>query len=193
MPHPAVPDALLGPLLDVAADVLRGLAPADVPPALRALAGFDRRGLANATARQQLRRAFDLDEDFRARVTEAFVARPEVRAVLDGWAPAGAPEAASDAADRSDLPWWTSALYAAEPDGADFGLGVACAEDRHRRAARGMLDDVRAAGMRIASAEEAQRRAETALEDLRSELARAEDELRDERRGRRDREAQVER
>src|SRR5690606_38525071 len=70
---------------------------------------------------------------------------------------------------------------------------VACAEDRHRRAARGLLDDVRAAGVRIASAEEAQRRADSALADLRAELARVEGELRDERRGRRDREADVER
>ena len=193
MPHPAVPDTLLGPLLDVAAEVLRALPPADVPAGLRALAGFDRRGLANATARQQLRRAFDTEDGFRARVAEAFTARPEVRAVLDAWAPASAVEAAADAADRNDLAWWTSALYAAEPAGVEFGLGIACAEDRHRRSARGLLDDVRAASARIASAEEAQRRSEAALADLRAEMARVEGELRDERRGRRDREADVER
>lgn len=193
MTHPAVPDVLLGPLLDAAAEVLRDLDPGEVPTALRALAGFDRRGLANATARQQLRRAFDLDDGFRERVVAAFTDRPEVRSVLEGWSAEGAPEAAADAADRNDLPWWTSALYAAAPAGAEFGLGVACAEDRHRRAARGLVDDVRAAGVRIATAEEAQRRAEAALADLRAELARVEGELRDERRGRRDREAEVER
>jgi predicted RNA-binding protein with PIN domain len=80
-----------------------------------------------------------------------------------------------------------------DPDGAEFGLGVACAEDRHRRAARGLIDDVRAAGVRIATAEEAQRRAEAAQAELRAELARIEAELRDERRNRREREAEVER
>src|SRR3954454_16916691 len=57
MSRSAVPDPLLAPLLDVAADVLLGLAPADVPPALRALATFDRRGLNGAAARPELRPA----------------------------------------------------------------------------------------------------------------------------------------
>jgi len=188
MTRAAVPDALLVPLLDTAAQVLRDLPPADVPAALRPLAGFDRRGLANATARQQLRRAFDLDTGFRTAVAAAFCTRPEVSAVLDGWDPAGAAEAAADAADRDDLPWWASVLYAAEPDGADFGLGVACSEDRNRRSARTLLDEARVGAARLATAEEGHRRAEAALAEVRAELARADGELRDERRGRRERE-----
>ncbi|MFA5886151.1 MAG: NYN domain-containing protein [Acidimicrobiia bacterium] len=188
MTRAAVPDALLAPLLDAAAEVLRDLPAADVPAALRPLAGFDRRGLANATARQQLRRAFDHDAGFRAAVAAAFCARPEVRVVLDGWDPARAAESAADAADRDDLPWWASAIYAAEPDGADFGLGVACSEDRNRRSARTLLDDARAGAARLVTAEEARRRAEAALAEVRAELARADGDLRDERRGRRERE-----
>jgi len=38
-----VPEALLHPLLDSAGDVLRGLAPDEVPVVLRAITGFDRR------------------------------------------------------------------------------------------------------------------------------------------------------
>ncbi len=44
-PRPAVPDALLTPLLESAADTLRGLEANDVPASLRHLHGFDSRGL----------------------------------------------------------------------------------------------------------------------------------------------------
>jgi len=193
MTRTAVPDPLLAPLLDVAADVLLGLDPADVPPALRTLAGFGRRGFNGATARQQLRRALDLDDGFRAATVAAFTARPEVAAVLEAWTPATAPEAAAEAADRDDLALFTSALYAADPAGAEFGLGIACAEDRHRRSDRNLVDEVRAATTRIATADEARRRSETALAEVRAELARIDGELREERRGRREREAEAER
>lgn len=193
MSRACVPDSLLTPLLDTAADVLRGLSPAEIPSGLRALAGFDRRGLANATARHQLRRAFDVDEAFRAQVVEAFTRRPEVQAVLRDWAPQTAVDRAAEAADRDDLDLWTSVLYAADPQGAEFGLGVACSEDRHRRTARTLHEEARASAVRLASAEEAQRRAEAGLAAVRAELARVETELRDERRSRRDREAAAER
>src|SRR3954464_10031354 len=94
----AVPDQLLVPLLDAAADVLRALEPADVPAALRALAGFDRRGLTHSAARHQLRRAIDLDEGFRTRVVAAFAARPEVKSTLEGWTTVNAIPRVQDAA-----------------------------------------------------------------------------------------------
>ena len=162
-PAAAVPDQLLVPLLDAAADVLRGLEPAAVPAALRTLAGFDRRGLSNSAARHQLRRALDLDAEFRVRVVEAFAARPEIVAVLDGWTPAAAITRAGDAAARDDLAVLTSALYAVQPDGFEFGLGVASAEDRERREARSRHDDLRAQSAQIAAADEGRRRAETEI------------------------------
>ena len=188
----AVPDQLLVPLLDAAADVLRALEPADVPAALRTLAGFDRRGLTNSAARHQLRRALDLDDGFRSRVTEAFAARPEITSALEGWTAASAIQRAQDAAARDDLGVLTSALYAVQPDGFEFGLGVACAEDRERRDARTMSDDLRAQTAQVAAAEEQRRRAESDLATARGEVARLEGELREERRGRRDRESAAE-
>jgi predicted RNA-binding protein with PIN domain len=188
----AVSDQLLVPLLDAAADVLRALEPADVPAALRTLAGFDRRGLTNSAARHQLRRAFDLDNEFRARVVDAFAQRPEVVAALDEWTPATAIERAHDAAARDDLNVLASALYAVRPGGFEFGLGVVCAEDRERRDARAMHDDLRAHAARVDAAEEQRRRAESDLATARADVARLESELRDERRGRRDREAAAE-
>ena len=116
----AVPDQLLVPLLDVAADVLRALEPAEVPAALRALAAFDRRGLSNSAARHQLRRALDLDDGFRARVAEALSARPEVKAALEGWTAEHAITRAQDAAARDDLGVLTAALYVVQPDGFEF-------------------------------------------------------------------------
>ena len=159
----AVPDQLLVPLLDAAADVLRALEPADVPAALRTLAGFDRRGLTNSAARHQLRRALDLDDEFRSRVVEGFAERPEIKSALEGWTAASAIQRAQDAAARDDLGVLTSALYAVQPDGFEFGLGVACAENRERRDARTMNDDLRAQTAQVAAAEEQRRRAESDL------------------------------
>jgi len=189
----AVPDQLLVPLLDAAADVLRGLEPGDVPAALRTLAGFDRRGLTNSAARHQLRRALDLDDGFRTRVVEAVAARPEVKSALDGWTTVDAITSAHDAAARDDLGVLTSALYAARPDGFEFGLGVACAEDRERRDARTLQDELRAQAAQIVAAEEARRRAEADHATAREDVARLEAELREERRGRRDRESAADR
>jgi predicted RNA-binding protein with PIN domain len=192
-PGAAVSDQLLVPLLDAAADVLRALEPDAVPAALRTLAGFDRRGLTNTAARHQLRRAFDLDDDFRARVVEAFGARPEVVAVLDGWTAADAVTRAHDAAARDDLVVLTSALYAVHPDGFEFGLGVACAEDREQRDARTLHDELRAQTAQVAAAEERCRRVESDLTTARADVARLDAELREERRGRRDRESAADR
>jgi len=183
-----VPDGLLGPLLDAAAEVLHGLAPADVPTSLRTLAGFDRRGLTGATARLQLRRGLDLDAGFRERVVAEFLDRPQVRTVLDAWVPADAVDAAAVAAERDDLAWWASALYAARPEGYEFGLGAACTQDRTRAEARRLADEAQAGEARVAGAEEARRRAEAALADVRAELTRTDGELREERRSRRERE-----
>jgi len=189
----AVPDQLLVPLLDAAADVLRSLEPVDVPTALRTLAGFDRRGLTNSAARHQLRRAIDLEEGFRTRVVEAFAARPEVQSALDGWTTVNATTRAHDAAARDDLGVLTSALYAVRPDGFEFGLGVACTEDRDRRDARTLHDDLRAQTGQVAAADERRQRAESDLVTARADIARLEAELRDERRGRRDRETAADR
>src|SRR5262249_60822487 len=106
----AVPDALLHPLLDTAADTLRTLDPEDVPVALRALSGFDRRGLSSATARHQLRRGFDLEGGFRDRVAERFGRRPEVVAVLARWAADPSIAVVVDAADRAQLALLAAAL-----------------------------------------------------------------------------------
>src|SRR5215216_1386617 len=125
----AVPDPLLAPLLDAAADVLRGLTADEVPAALRALSAFDRRGLTSSAARRQLRRTFDLDEAFRVRVVTAFTIRPEVRAALDAWSAEAASAAAAEAVERDDLELLASALYAARPEGVEYALGVVCTED----------------------------------------------------------------
>src|SRR6476659_10485399 len=99
-----VADSLLVPLLDTAAAVLQLLDAADVPPVLRTLSGFDRRGLTSGPARVQLRRAVELDEAFRSLVVQEFLERPEVVAALDTWSAPGALRRVDDAAERADLP-----------------------------------------------------------------------------------------
>ncbi|MFN8037336.1 MAG: NYN domain-containing protein [Acidimicrobiia bacterium] len=188
---PRLPEQLLAPLLDVAGEVLRGMAASDVPPALRPVAGFDRRGMARTAARQQLAGALEADESFLRPVAAAFLARSEVRAALDGWSAAEALRRVDEAVERSDLPLLASALYAGRPGGWVFGLGVVCAlHDRSRREQEA-ADDVKAMQTQVTSLDEARRRVQAALEDATADVVRLEEELREERRNRRAREEQA--
>ncbi|MEX2268159.1 MAG: NYN domain-containing protein [Acidimicrobiia bacterium] len=184
-----VAESLLVPLLDVAASVLARLDPGDAPGVLRPLAGFDRRRLTTSgPARQQLRRAFDVDDGFRDDVVEKFREQPEVAAALEAWSVDAAPERVADAAERSDLPLLASALYAARPKGWTFGLGMVCAAAERDRTEHEREDDTKAWEVRLASVEEARRRAEQARDEAQAATARVETELRDERATRRERE-----
>ena len=110
---PPLPEALLAPLLDAAGAALRELEPERVPGSLRQLRGFHARAMARGAARQQLRTAMETDDAFRKQVVEHFLDQPEVRAALDGWDAAVAPQRIDEAAARSDLPLLASTLVAA--------------------------------------------------------------------------------
>jgi predicted RNA-binding protein with PIN domain len=188
-----VADSLLVPLLDTAATVLQVLETGDVPGVLRPLGAFDKRGLTSGPARTQLRRALDLDEDFRSLVVQDFLARPEVEAALDTWSAPGALRRVDDAAERADLPLRASALYAARPEGWEFGLGVVCAAAERKRSDKEREDEARAREVQLANMDEARRRAEQARDDAKADARKLEQQLRDERGTRRDRESKVER
>lgn len=190
---PPLPEALLAPLLDTAADRLRDLEPAEVPLSLRPLVGFDRRGLSRGAARQQLLRALETEEGFRKEMFDRFLERPEVNDALETWSTADAVALVDAAADRADLPLLTSALYAARPDGWLFGLGVAVAMFERRRSDQAVDDDVKALQSRVSTLDEAKRRAETAREEAIASVQRVERELREERRSRRAREEEAQR
>lgn len=190
---PSVPELLLVPLLDVAAEVLRAMEPAEVPVTLRPLIGFDRRGLARSAARNQLHRALQTDEAFRDATTRRFADRPEVIAAVERWSVEAAIGQVDDAAERSDLPLLASTLYASRPEGWAFGLGVVVAvNDRHRQD-KEEGDDAKARELQVGSLDEARRRAEAAREQAAADLERLEGEIREERQSRRGREAQSER
>ncbi len=188
-----VPDALLHPLLDSAGDVLRGLAPDEVPVVLRAITGFDRRGLARGPARQQLRRSLDIDPAFRERSVELFLARPEVQVAAGSWRPEGCVELVVDATERGDLPLLASLLYAQRPVGWEFGLGVACGAYAQTRHDEDENADQHALHVRIEELEEARRRADQSRGEFEESARRIELELREERRSRRAREVDSER
>ncbi len=188
-----VADSLLVPLLDSAAAVLQLLDAADVPGVLRRLGGFDRRALTSGPARLQLRRAVESDEGFRELVFQEFLERPEVVAALDTWSAPGALRRVDDAAERADLPLLASALYAARPDGWEFGLGVVCAAADRKRSDKERDDEGRAREVQLANVDEARRRAEQARDDARADAHKLEQQLREERANRRDRESKVER
>lgn len=188
---PPVPQTLLAPLLQWAGEVLHDMEVQDVPPSVRPLLGFDRRGFGSAAARAQLHKALEVEDEFRERVFEAFRERREVTALLEGWEAARAAELASDAAERDDLALLASALVAARPEGWELGLGVVTGF-HHREIEAGVVDEERRAyATRVERAEETQRRAEGELEKARAEVSRLGEELKEERASRRKREEAI--
>jgi predicted RNA-binding protein with PIN domain len=184
-----VPELLLKPLLDAAGRTLTRLDAGDIPAVLRQVAGFDPKHLTTSgAARQQLRRAIDIDEAFRERVVERFLQKAEVAAALETWSADDALQRVEEAGERSDLPLLASVLYAARPDGWAFGLGAVCALSDRKRTEKEHDDDAKAAELRVSSFDEARRRAEEARDAARAEAERLEEQLRDERRSRRERE-----
>lgn len=184
----AVPDLLLMPLIEVAADVLRELDAVDVPSSLRQLHGFDRRGLLAGPGPRQLRRALVNDAAFGARVVERFVARPEVEAVLGAWSAETAASTAADAASRGDVALLASALWAARPAGYAFGLGTAVVLDGQLRDRQRETEAGKTEGQERAALEEARRRADAARLDAEAAAELAEQDLQKERTARRTRE-----
>jgi predicted RNA-binding protein with PIN domain len=187
-----IPESLLAPLLDVAATTLAGYE-RDIPAVLRPLTGFDPKRLRSGPARQQLRRALDVDAAFRERVATRFVERPEVITVLETWSAGGAARRVEEAAERSDLALLASALFAARPEGFEFGLGLTCAAFDRQRREKERDDDAKARDTQLAILDEARRRADTARDAAQRDLDRLETQLRDERRLRRERELKADR
>jgi predicted RNA-binding protein with PIN domain len=188
--HPSlpVPDEALLPLVEAAADVLRGLEPADVPGALRPVHGFDRRGLLSGPGRRQLLRCFGADEHFRGLVTTAFLARTEVQATLDAWSIDRAVVLVEEMAARHDLPLLASTLYAGRPERADFGLGLVAARTADERQIRADADASKEQTRERTALEENLRRSELARFEAETAVARLTEELQKERGERRARE-----
>jgi predicted RNA-binding protein with PIN domain len=184
----AVPDSLLMPLIEAAADVLRALEAVDVPAQLRPLHGFDRRGLLAGPGPRQLRRALLTDASFREQVLEQFLARSEVEGMLAAWDAGNAAAGAADAAARGDLALYASTLWAARPDGSAFGLGVAVVLDGQARDRQRDELDGKSWDQERAALEEARRRAEVGRMEAEAATARVEHELQRERSARRTRE-----
>lgn len=189
----ALPESLLIPLLDDAAAVLRTLDAVDFPPVLRPLASFGKQGLTTSPARQQLRRALEVEPEFRRRVVERFVDRPEVRAALESWDPTDVLRRVDEAAARADLAPLASTLYAVQPEGWSFGLGVVCSAFERQRVEKEAHDDLKARQLQLGTLDEARRRAEEARDRAQQDVTRLEEQLRSERHGRREREGRAER
>lgn len=188
---PPIPEPLLVPLMDCAAEYLRSLEPEDIPGALRPLVGFDRRGLVRGAARHQILRAFETDDNFRKLVVEDFLERPEINAVLGDWRPSQAMERVEQAAARADLPLLASALFAARPQGWSYALGACVASFTSARIDREEQADARAFEQRINTLEEANRRVQEQRRFLERQVASLDDELKAERRERRNRELEA--
>jgi predicted RNA-binding protein with PIN domain len=188
---PRVPESLLEPLLEAAADVLKSLDPGDVPPALRRLFEFDPRGLGRGVARQQLRHALESDTGFRERAIAEFLARPEAQDAKSRWHVDDALAIVGEAAERSDLPVLASTLVAARPEGWEFGLGVVRALHEQAVSGEEVEQEREANSVRISQLEVALAREETARATAENEAERANAALRSERQQRRSREQEA--
>jgi len=186
-----VPDELLGPLLEVAADTLRSLDAVDVPSSLRPVHGFDRRGLLAGPARRQLLRAFVSDEAFRTLVSDRFREREEVVVMTESWSPGDAAAQIVAADARRDLSLLASILYVVQPPGADFGLGLIVARNDAACHTRDDVDATKEDDRARATLEETLRRSETARLRAETELEKLARELQKERGERRAREEDV--
>jgi hypothetical protein len=181
----ALPEGLLAPLLELAGDVLRALAPADVPAAARRLAAFDRRGLATPAARVQLRRLLETDEQVSAAVADAYARSPEAAAALEGWEPDDAVARVAGAAADGRLPALASSLYTVRPPGWEFALGLAVATFEARRAGDEAAELVLTLEERLANLEEAKRRSEVARAAAEAQAGTLDTQLKEARRARR--------
>ena len=108
--------------------------------------------------------------------------------MLAAWTVETASTTAADAAARGDLALYTSALWAARPDGYAFGLGIAVVLDAQQRERQREADEGKSLHQERAALEEARRRADAARLDAEAAAARAEQELQKERTSRRSRE-----
>jgi predicted RNA-binding protein with PIN domain len=187
----SLPDALLAPLVESAGDTLRALDATDVPAALRHLQSFDRRGFMHGPAPRQIMKSLTRDDAFRVSVVSRFRERQEVRALLDAWDPARALEVVDEADARGDLALLASALWAVEPRGHAYGLGVVHARYERRQQEKEALTGAQADARAREEHEEARRRSDAARMTAQAELERVEQELREERRARRLRETQA--
>ncbi len=185
---PPLPDALLAPLVETAGDTLRALDAAEAPAALRHLQSFDRRGFQHGPAPRQVRAVLERADPFREQVVERFVARPEVAALLEEWDQARAVELIDAASGRDDLAVLASTLWAAQPEGWEYGLGLVRARYEQEQRERSEQADRQSAHREREASDEARRRAEAARMNAEAQLERAEHELREERRARRARE-----
>ncbi len=186
-----LPEALLAPLVECAGDTLRALDADAVPSALRHLQSFDRRGFLHGPAPRQVVKSLTRDEAFKVEVVSRFRARADVAALRDVWDVQHAVELAERAARDGELPLLASMLWALEPPGYEYGLGVVHARYERSKAEHEEQTDAQARARAHELLEEARRRSDAARMAAQTELERVERELRDERKARRGREEEA--
>ena len=189
----SVPDHLLQPLLEAAADTLRSLEATTCPWPSVTLRGFDRRGLMHGPGPRRLRRAIEQDADFRERVLAGSPRCPQSRRL----SPSGRTTirgASSRRRRRARISRCSRPRCgrARRRPGADFGLGLVVAFDAFERRDRGDVQSAVVHNREIAGLKEALRRANDARQSAEAAAARTAQELRDERRARRTREENAE-
>src|SRR5262249_45916107 len=123
----------------------------------------------------------------RAGAVEGSPPRLDVSEELEAWDPGDAVAVVGDAAERAALPLLASALYAAQPSGWEFGLGVVCAVFDRQRLEQQLGDDDRERESQLAGMAESRRRAEAARAAPEQKAELLERQLRGERQSRRDR------
>lgn len=188
----ALPETLLGPIVEAALDHLRAGKPIDVPVALKPLLAFDRRARQASALRRQVARALDAAPAVGSAVAAALAGTPAAVAALRTHDAADPTAGVFAAAARGDLDMHLAAVWAANPTGADIAIGACVAIERLDRVVVELERDRADWERRAAAADEAARRAELATVEERARADRFGAELRDERSGRRRRDESTE-
>jgi predicted RNA-binding protein with PIN domain len=188
---PPIPEALLAPLLDDAATVLRGLPTHEIPASLRSVAGFDARGLSRGAARRQLLRAVSEHDEFRGRAVERFLERRDAQQVLEAWVPSDALRIVRESMDATALPMLVSTLFAGRPAAWAFGIGAACEAGMNESRLRTLGQEAGSRANQHRMAVEARQRAEAERAAVERAMHHLEQERRDERRARRARDDEL--
>jgi predicted RNA-binding protein with PIN domain len=191
IPLEAIPEGLIGPIVEVAAAVLKAYDATAVPLNLRPLLALERRGLASGPGRRHLLLAIAKEATFRAAIVATFEHLDEAKAAVDGVTAANALQRAEVAADRDDLDLFACALWALDPDSADFALGCAAAVYAARARSDAAAGASQGLQRQLEEAGRTQQRAEARRIEIEAKLARSVGELRDERADRRRRDEQA--
>lgn len=187
-----VPDFLLIPVIEAAFNVIKKQEASEIPTSLRRISNFDAKTLHHSTARAQIISSLNANDNFRELVDEEFFKRVEATVALNTWSLGSASSIIDDFASRNDLPLIASMLWLRRPLGYEFGLGLILAYSSISISETDQRESQLAQDAKVNNLVKSLEIEKDRAKILSSEVARMEEELRNERKNRRVKEQRFE-